>query len=1405
MQQSFIKDIEAVNLNNSGEVTEQFIVKRAETSDIYHFIKNESNSSKNFDKFFTNSDLEALFETSLISITVIDNRTSNYAGLFIFNDTPFGVIRKEGYPNTGGIWENWFLTHYDDVRLRGTDSIWLTYYCLNENYINNEEMQKKIFHKVHLSLYTTLPAMNGVFFLMTKNNYQELGNVYSNTNYQIQDFPAVSVKIMVDYMYELLNEIDQNSKNNLVIFLNRRITVFPLFEIRAGTEEDHDDLENIFKDQTPSEVVHCYEDFFIAKMIASQDENNKVLVGQINDKAVGMLAVSTDVNISLLIKSFDLELYDNLLKHDYMKAVKLKRKHISSEKEKILGQEKQDIVIRYKQEIMSCEKISQMIYLQEYIIAHAKFIENVEEIEKTCTEKEILNTEFAQKLIEGFLKDFTIKYPNLEQFEGKIKIDEGKCLLTDEFNFFIETLEFFGLPKGYMQKAGHWTDWLQKEAEKKAQKELFKKKLILENKNKRTQKNPRKENEETPKPMHFDFSPLVNSMRSFKDANLTARSTMRKIILENKHLIASLFVNDEGEPSETKCFDLKSLKKRLAQSKVDFPDDYGDLICPMFLCFGNLPFEKRVVMKLPEEEEEKIQDKKDFKKKAKKVDKKKEVKEEEEKKIEVKPVPVTLYEVALSDFLKSLEISFEYDKLLYELNIIHSDSFKLEYNDYIKMLEEKDKNKFHEEPSSYEKIYSENFARNLKDSEAQLEKYSFLLANFDDENASVPTSSEVLNAFCVKLFFIEQAFESRSTDFLLQAFDCFPDKDYLVIVQSHSYYENSLLEPFIKVSKKFDSLFPDVLYIIHRESLMIPLINVQYSKMEDLVSSSYLFEQLGSSADHYYKLSYDAINNKGSKYSCITSKINENNFGIFLISKEINIDYYDAHFNIRDFSNLDKINKNFHGRILMFAVHKNFQQYTKLIIKEITRLMNKISLYYELYPDVKECPKFVKNLLLIRNRKFPRFIVKNSVYEKELYEDEKIRTRTDGEERDELDETELDFCLVMTTKKMSADTRFANNNRIVVVGASDTGISFIESLLSIRHLDFSYIYLVAPGGLLYHHIEDEILNLKVSSNNYQINDLKKLLLEHRIKIIDSKVIDIKPTQKYIQLEDNSVLNYDYLVLTLGLQDKLWVDLKNTVNKQLVDKFNELKEMQGSSNAKDINNLNNTLLNVQQQMKVVSVDDPYLYTIFSPSQRIMNSLRKNPKFEIVLYGRSLNLMCFIQGLIKRDIKPHKIKWVIPNIYAHAVNKDDKSNFKKDQNLLEEISFTNSTSFENTPELEAFLMKALAQMGVKIYQNYNFSTVNLNETNDAILSYTFQEDGSDRTEEISANIIVTGGLIDVDQIVFKFIHDNRLVYNGRAIIDRNFLTADNSIFAAGRLCEFSQRYQYIEKGKLLRLER
>ena len=73
------------------------------------------------------------------------------------------------------------------------------------------------------------------------------------------------------------------------------------------------------------------------------------------------------------------------------------------------------------------------------------------------------------------------------------------------------------------------------------------------------------------------------------------------------------------------------------------------------------------------------------------------------------------------------------------------------------------------------------------------------------------------------------------------------------------------------------------------------------------------------------------------------------------------------------------------------------------------------------------------------------------------------------------------------------------------------------------------------------------------------------------------------------------------------------------------------------------------------------------------------------------------------------------------------------------------------------------------------------------------------------ELECKVLITCCHRDVDEDVFKSIHDNGLVYNGRLIVDRNFQTTDPSILAAGSLCEFSNRYKSLSQGRSLRMDR
>jgi hypothetical protein len=143
------------------------------------------------------------------------------------------------------------------------------------------------------------------------------------------------------------------------------------------------------------------------------------------------------------------------------------------------------------------------------------------------------------------------------------------------------------------------------------------------------------------------------------------------------------------------------------------------------------------------------------------------------------------------------------------------------------------------------------------------------------------------------------------------------------------------------------------------------------------------------------------------------------------------------------------------------------------MLKELLRLSGKTCLYFEVM-DSTVIPTIFNELVHIRSRRFPHLLDRKWDHERfdplRQDEDQDSSIPQDGATRDPLDETESPFALCFTTKRLLSEPKILKNSRIVVVGASDAGISFVEALLSISYLQFSNITLVSPGGLPHHHV-----------------------------------------------------------------------------------------------------------------------------------------------------------------------------------------------------------------------------------------------------------------------------------------------------------------------------------------------
>jgi hypothetical protein len=278
-----------------------------------------------------------------------------------------------------------------------------------------------------------------------------------------------------------------------------------------------------------------------------------------------------------------------------------------------------------------------------------------------------------------------------------------------------------------------------------------------------------------------------------------------------------------------------------------------------------------------------------------------------------------------------------------------------------------------------------------------------------------------------------------------------------------------------------------VLYIIHRDSLFEEDLGVRRATSDDLPKIKDLIETLDDK-EASFKQIYEATVNSDSPNLAFICKIYDDVIGAFLLAKDVNLDYYKSHFHIQDAVLLNEHERKAHTRLIFSVINPIFERSTRFILKELMRLSANTCMYFEIH-DKTIIPTIFHELVHVRSRRFPHFLDKKWDHERYIptitQGQQNESTHIDGKERDPQDEIESPFALCFTTKRLLSEPKIVKNSRIVVVGASDTGISFIEALLSIGYLQFTNIVLIAPGGLSHHHIGDKrAQNLKSYSTSY---------------------------------------------------------------------------------------------------------------------------------------------------------------------------------------------------------------------------------------------------------------------------------------------------------------------------------
>ncbi|EAR95092.1 hypothetical protein TTHERM_00641200 (macronuclear) [Tetrahymena thermophila SB210] len=1424
----------------------QVLVRKSDLDDVDEVLKIIAQHEREAnDLLYDYPNLLSLFEKNYLSVTIL-NQQQQIIGAAVFNDFPQGLTGQIDFQHEN-FWENWIFDAFnfdESICITPFNTLWMTFFFVaKDQYKFSQEEELIICQKVFQNVYATLPQLEGILFLKRGETMEDNGAQAQISSILENIFIEVPVKDRD--IIKRVRGIHLNSE----VFYSPKHACQEIIEIRMAREQDHDDLAEIFNRQ--SEVLTAqFGEFFIADLIATQNltrrgtrkflNNGKAIVGQVRDKAVGLMSISTDIDYKFLAQCFELETYDNLFKPDFMEAIQNKRDDIRRENQYREEDQYQEIVKKMNEERMKSHFIGQRMTLQQHcrekeqeIVMKIDEIINNDAIQKNLTKKQV--EEFLDEWLRGYElhqpSDLFYQYPHI--------FPNTQSIILTPRQLLIETLEFFGLPQHYMNGAGHWKDWVQKKMEEKRIAQLKRPQKKVTKRPKRQKEEDKKEDEFKP-PSYFDLTPFQSAFKKFLAVNPEGRTIFRQKIEASMKVIKMMFCNENGEMKEERHVDLNDLGNELNKQKMDIAPEVCENLASFLECFGEIKYEEEIIMVNPPKE--------DTNQNAKIAQTKKMFASEQ---TESKPIPKLLKKTSFQEFFDAVYKMKEFDIMMNRLDITKSTTLKAEVSQIVK--EEAQQEKAKQEKRRIERSPNpyDDYVKNLKDL---------------DSIPEVPIDAQ--NAIVINLFCIDENFESRSLDFVEYAFSIFGDRDYIILTQPFTVPETTLLQQFIKIPMKKNSTFDHVLYIYHKDCLLSNTLFIRKSKLEDMQYVAPLFSNL-INKQQIYDDTLEAITQTASRKVAFSVFCDQSLIGIYVVSKNVNLDYYISHFCVQDHIILKEHPMTCHTKLIHTALNPLFTKNTRFILKEILRLMNKTCMYFEVQEKTL-LPDVFNELVFVRARQFPHFLKRKWDFEhdKEHFERAGDLTEVQDGKRDAFDQEQAPFSLSVITKKMMSSVKVNNNTRIVVVGASDTGISFIESLLSVKDINFTHITLLAPGGIMTMHINLPGDQLKALSTNYTLEELKNLMLDARVNVLDAKMVELDKKGKKIKLDKNAELPYDYLVNTVGLID---TELQNRrlistglfsspYYQQLLDKYGR-DRAQIEEGAPPIFGQHPVYGNYVQG--VYSIDDPYLYEEFKKTGKKDSNIdlltRKKRPQSITIYGRTLHTIAFISGMVNRGVHPNRIHYVIPpKVFETQVQ------FKNNtERLIYEDKRINDPDPFDDPSVEQKIFEFMESKGIQVHKGYNLHQIDVDEETRICQGVVFRKkadnyeeiiqqieikkqqilerdansenadkgfddtqsrDGDEENQpitleqeieelernkfddiEITSRFLVTSGLVDIDKEIFYIIHENGLVYNGRLIVKSNFQTTEKDIFCCGKICEFSQRYKRLSIGRSLRLDK
>ncbi|KAJ3188212.1 hypothetical protein HDU85_005362 [Gaertneriomyces sp. JEL0708] len=552
-----------------------------------------------------------------------------------------------------------------------------------------------------------------------------------------------------------------------------------------------------------------------------------------------------------------------------------------------------------------------------------------------------------------------------------------------------------------------------------------------------------------------------------------------------------------------------------------------------------------------------------------------------------------------------------------------------------------------------------------------------------ERDGSANTESALERMFYIPYFYMDPVYKHNAIQLVRAGFDLYPDLDFCAVVISSVTPELPFMRSFISVAPKPGYEDLDCLYVVHRSSIQSPLA-VNPGTVEDIAAVKQL---LKDNIPEVMKIFRETVeDSKNSKTLTFTVRNDSVLVGFIITSLCDDLKPLVDQFAIQTWMN-EVLRLSGATCLLHIKSHASTEESVtdQIAFQHMVPIRPRRPIQF---PDNMRDGQPVHPPIMAS----VRAIFVNTIY----------------------------------------DPRPSVNDRIIVVGASDTGLAFIESLVYTPGLYFTSIALVSPAGL---PLQDDSARSRylehfVSHYSYRHNELEQLGLQHYITVYEGEADGIDRISRLVTLTNNDPIPYDFLFLTPGLQF-------------------------------DATLLNEQLAQVDGVLSVNAINTDFIL------DNITNAAMHDEDSKIVVYGRDLQTYACVEWLLQQHVAPTRIVLAAPPLRYPA------------------------SCFAN-PVVDEKVHGVLRHLGVTVYRGC--SLAKWKEEDGTITAVEFKTKPPSEAIHISKVVLfLYADERTVSPTAFSAVNDSSIVFDGRVIIDKYFRTQDPFIYAAGSVTKYSSRYQ------------